>query len=278
MTKNQVAEWCRTADRLENLLYLPKCTFVSYGTIETGFNSSCVGGIGELGSMQHTEDAMPAYLWFLTKLYAVSPAIAKECDAQITDHKDVLNPIKSLKVQAVLCWGAKALYADQLYWVSAVHWGTGRVDPWYRARIEPKEYFIFVSKDELARVDKRSPLMYYFHWKRVMSNFELFNSDVGRYVDDYNKYKEDCTKDEHQYIQVRELLAKMLRTSRALEEKKAEVDQAIADSKQIQAKLENFDDELGKIYGEAKKGKRSYDSVYEDCRKRVKQIIKELQK
>jgi hypothetical protein len=274
MGRYMSTDFIRLCWRYTVLLDLPEFYLMTTAVMESSFNPSCKGGIGEIGMFQHHKSVLDTIYRYQRLLYAVMPEAGKELDPMITKHEDLYNPITSLKAQAVLAWGLRREYPDEIYWISASHWGSAKVDPWYTERREPKDRFVFYSEKKLNKIDSRSPLQYYFHYARIVSNFDRFNVDIGKWVDEYRAYRDKCNEDERRYIDNRETVAKLIRTAQRLEEREKEIEEMMKDVREYKEKLKGLEAEYGKIYGEAKRGKITYETMYARTKKMLKEFIK----
>lgn len=273
MPKRQAAEFVALLYRIETLLRLPPATLISIAVLESSIDPRCVGGIGELGIFQLHRTAIPPVHYYLKQLYSVSPEIAKELDPQILRHDDVVSPLVAARAAGVLLWGLQREYSDPVYWISAYHWGSHRVDSWYKARTGPRDHFTFLS-GPMNRIDKRSPLQYYFFFERLRSNFSAFNLDMGKVVDEYKAYERDCSANERVYIKSRELIAKAVRLSQDTDDKLREATAAASEIKAHEARYRALDTELRKVYGETNKGKQDYKTLFARTKRIIKEAIK----
>jgi hypothetical protein len=260
--------------RTTTLLRLPDFYLATIGVMESGFNNHAAGKIGERGWTQLHSSTLPYIYWGLRELAVVDPKAAEYLDPQCTSINDMVDPIKCTKAQGILAWKMMREFPEELYWMSGAHWGEHRVRPWYISGEEPKEYYIFLDMKTMTKTDKRSPLMYYYHAKRIMANFERYNVDIGdQWVDEYKAYQETARKDEKQYMDSRRLIARLLITEKKLETKQQEFDDGLKELTAYRAKVRAIDAAFKKIYAEeAKRG--DYEKMYSRSAKAVEEILK----
>ncbi len=274
MSKMQKANFIRWTYRLSYLLSLPPFYLMAKAVMESNFNPRCEGAIGEIGVFQHHRTCFPSLLLAIRQLHAACPEIAKEVDPHLLRWGDLKDPIKSLKAQAIYAWALKREYKDEIFWISASHWGGFRVAPWYYGRTEPKDRWTFYNKDNIKKIDSRSPLLYYFHWKGINSNFERFNLDLGTYCREYRAYRKKVQREERRYIDARRLISKLLKMADRMERKEKEFDRAIEDVKRYKRQVKGLDQDFRKIYGLAKRDKITYKQAFRRTRKRFQVWLK----
>jgi hypothetical protein len=274
MGKYKLPEFINACYKITTLLRLPDYYLMTIGVMESGFNSYCTGTIGEKSQFQLHSSTLPYVMWGLRILAVVDPKAAEYMDPQVTSIDELVDPIKAAKAQGLLAWTAMREFPEELFWMSGAHWSVDRVRPWYLSGNEPKEHYVFLDMKTMTRTDKRSPLMYYFHAKRIMSNFERGNVDIGKdWVDDYRKYRDSVKKDEQQYIDSRRMVTRLMLAEKKLELKQQEFDDGMKELTAYRGKIHALDAEFKKIYGEeAKRG--NYERMYSRSAKAVEDILK----
>jgi len=204
MNKYQKTDFVLYAYNYEKWIGLPHFYFISKAKIESSFNPKATGALGEVGLFQHmpTADVIGTAYMELNNLRINQPWLARKLEFIFNSEQDLTDPINALKVEALLSSYYKRKFNNELiYWVSAVHWGEGRIAKLYRDKLMPiYKHFNFTSR-ETAEKYSRSPLMYYYVWAEHYHAFMNFRKDVNVDKGWIDIYKSECSKQEKLFIE-----------------------------------------------------------------------------
>lgn len=259
LKKEVRSEFFRLCYEYSRILSLPYFTLITTAVIETGMNpiartykTTIIDGVEvnlilEAGIFQNRYEAVQHALWILHK--EMSPSLQQIFSFKFDRMEDLFDPLNALKIEAILFYGAKVRYkADPSWYVTSVHWGSERIWKYYINNVMPPNQFVF-NKGTINE-DARSPFTYYFYWNAYNSQFERFSTDV--FVDEswIVSYKNACSKQEGQFIDMMKYVRTMIEIAEArqdaLDEYKKKEDLY---QKQWENKLKATDDKYRELVG-----------------------------
>lgn len=187
--------------QVSDLLDLPEFSIITVGVLESSCNpvartTNKDGSMLEAGWLQMRESAVAQATLYYNQL---PPKYKKRLAFRFNSMDDLLDPINSTRIMAVLIWGLRHRYMNQWPWVfTSYHWGMSRIDKYYDYDIAPTENFIF-HKGKLNE-DVRDPFLYWHIFNAYNSQFEKF--DIKVYIDKtyVERYLNKCSKLEYDFI------------------------------------------------------------------------------
>jgi hypothetical protein len=275
MSKWQIADFVRKAWEYTERINLPKNYFISKAVMESGFDPNLPGPCGEEGMFQHHKTVIGAIFYYHRQMKAANPALAKELEPGIIKHEDLRgNPLASLRCQAVIAWGCKRQFHDNVvWWVSASHWGDFRMTRYYNKDQLPPLRFVFYSKTGKNKIDSRNPLKYYFHWQDIHEKFSAFRTDIYRELSVYKKYKYKCSKEENEYIKTMKYANRLVATVNKLEGKIKDTNDYL---KQTKSMINSMDLKFEQIYQERIKKENNYKLAYQETKDEFGKVIRKI--
>ena len=213
------ADWVLKAYAYEKMLDLPTFTLLSFAMLESYFNPYEKGPYNEGGMFQFRRGTIAMAESFRRDIR--SPRIREKLRFQYNGTNDLIDPLNQLKMAAVLIWGYRIEYDNDMMWyVSAYHWGGGQMYKYYVKGVLPPDEFVF--NKGTVREDVRNPFSYYFVWSQIHNAFSGYRQQMSLPLDYISAFRKAASERELLYISHLKLIQNLKTSIRDLKNMKTE--------------------------------------------------------
>ncbi len=201
----------------EKLLDLPTFTLLSFAMLESYFNPYESGPYNESGMFQFRKDTVAQADSFWKDIR--SPKIREKLRFRTGGTNDLIDPLNQLKMAAVLIWGYRIDFGNDLMWyVSAYHWGGGQMYKYYVKGVLPPDEFVF--NRGTIKEDVRNPFSYYFVWSQIHNAFSGYRQQMSLPLEYISAFRKAASERELIFIDHLKLIQNLKNSIRDLKEMK----------------------------------------------------------
>ena len=219
MHPKERADFVLKAYEYEKVLDLPTFTLLSFAMLESYFNPYEKGLYNESGMFQFRKSTVAQAESFWRSIR--SPKIREKLRFRYNSTNDLVDPLNQLKMAAVLIWGYRIDFGNDLMWyISAYHWGGGQMYKYYAKGVLPPDEFLF--NKGTVKEDARNPFSYYFVWSQIHNAFSGYRQQMSLPLEYISAYRKAASERELIFIDHYKLVQKLKNSIRDLKAMKTE--------------------------------------------------------
>lgn len=219
MHPKERADFVLKAYEYEKVLDLPTFTLLSFAMLESYFNPYERGPYNETGMFQFRKNTVAQAESFWKAIR--SSKIREKLRFRNTSTNDLVDPLNQLKMAAVLIWGYRIDFGNDLLWyISAYHWGGGQMHKYYVKGMLPPDEFVF--NRGTVREDARNPFSYYFVWSQIHNAFSGYRQQLSLPLEYISAYRKAASERELVFIDHFKLVQNLKDSIRDLKKMKIE--------------------------------------------------------